>query len=108
MNPDQLLELYKFLGIIFSATIGATTFLIVTVIKLFRYLEKRAVETSVGATALNNLLQDYKLIEEELENFKKTVKEDNEQITDEVSKLARHVQDFIFKAMDLFQMSKPK
>jgi hypothetical protein len=104
MNPDQVMELYKFLGVIFSATIGATTFLIVTVIKLFKYLEKKTVETSVGATAISNLMQEYKVIEEDLENFKKTVKVDNVQITNEVSKLARHVQEFIFNAMQLFGM----
>jgi hypothetical protein len=98
------MELYKFLGVIFSATIGATTFLIVTVIKLFKYLEKKTVETSVGATAISNLMQEYKVIEEDLENFKKTVKVDNVQITNEVSKLARHVQEFIFNAMQLFGM----
>jgi hypothetical protein len=96
MTADQVIEVGKWIlivagGVILFARYGD---------KFFKYLEKKAEESSVGAKAVAELMQADKKVKDDLELLRGELKEQKET----VDKLEDHYDKVVLKALELLNL----
>ncbi len=96
MTADQAIEIGKWVvmvagGVVLLARYGD---------KFFKYLEKKAEESSVGAQAVAQLMQADKKVKDDLETLRGELKEQRET----VDKLEDHYDKVVLKALELLNL----
>lgn len=104
MNPEQTLELFKYLGLTWGYIIAGSTFLIVSGNKLWKHLDKRLEHRSaeVGIKAMEKVMENITFLQDDMEKLRKSVDKNDEQLREVIQQLSQHLHDFMMQVTKLF------